>query len=84
MRNSLGKLLVGCIADDFTGGSDAASFLRKSGLRTVLLNGFGSDYDLEELQPEAIVIALKSRSIPAADAVKQTCEAAKWLLEELK
>lgn len=81
MRNSLKKLLVGCIADDFTGGSDAASFLRKGGLRTVLLNGFGSCEDLKKLQPEAIVIALKSRSIPAEDAVKQTCEAAKWLLE---
>ena len=35
-------LRIGCIADDFTGGSDAASFLRKAGLETVLVDG-GSD-----------------------------------------
>lgn len=32
-------LRIGCIADDFTGGSDAASFLRKAGLETVLVDG---------------------------------------------
>lgn len=31
----LDSLFIGCIADDFTGGSDAASFLRKAGLRTI-------------------------------------------------
>lgn len=73
-------LLIGCIADDFTGGSDAASFLRKAGLRTVLLNGTGAGEGLETLQPEAIVIALKSRSIAPQSAVEQSLEAAKWLL----
>ena len=33
------KLLFGCIADDFTGASDAASFIAKSGMRTMLFNG---------------------------------------------
>ena len=31
--------IIGCIADDFTGGSDAASFLKKGGLSTLLING---------------------------------------------
>ena len=32
-------ILWGCIADDFTGASDAASFFEKGGLKTVLYNG---------------------------------------------
>lgn len=74
-------LLIGCIADDFTGGSDAASFLRKAGLKTVLLNGVGDWEGVKALRPEAVVIALKSRSIPAELAVSRTLKAAKWLLE---
>lgn len=77
----LNSLLIGCVADDFTGGSDAASFLRQAGLRTVLLNGTGDWECVEALRPDAIVIALKSRSIPAELAVSQTLKAAKWLLE---
>ena len=57
-----GKIRVGCIADDFTGASDAASFLRRQGMKTVLFNGLP-----EEKLPEncdAIVVALKSRTAP--------------------
>lgn len=79
MRQS--SLRIGCIADDFTGGSDAASFLRKAGLETVLLNGAGALEEVEALEPDAVVIALKSRSIPAELAVSKTLSAAKWLLE---
>lgn len=78
----INRLFIGCIADDFTGGSDAASFLKKAGLRTVLLNGINSCTSLETLQPEAVVVALKSRSIPAEHAVAQSCKAAKWLLDQ--
>lgn len=81
MRKKMASLWIGCIADDFTGGSDAASFLRKAGLRTVLLNGIGTCEGLDVIHPEAIVVALKSRSIAAEDAVAQTSEAARWLLE---
>ena len=73
-------LRIGCIADDFTGGSDAASFLRKAGLETVLVDGTGGLGILKTLQAEAAVVALKSRSIPAAEAVSQTLAAARELL----
>ncbi|WP_420491048.1 four-carbon acid sugar kinase family protein, partial [Neobacillus drentensis] len=33
----------GCIADDFTGASDIASFFVKGGLSTVLYNGVPND-----------------------------------------
>ena len=56
MNNSL---LWGCIADDFTGASDAASFLVKGGLKTILFNGLPS-FAPEDCQ--AVVIALKTRT----------------------
>lgn len=74
-------LFIGCIADDFTGGSDAASFLQKAGLNTILVNGEHLQEDLLRYDPEALVVALKSRSIPSEEAVAQTTRAARWLLE---
>ena len=67
----------GCIADDFTGASDAASFLVKGGLKTILLNGIPEtepDFDAE-----AVVIALKTRTQETASAVADTEAAAAWL-----
>lgn len=71
-------ILIGCVADDFTGASDAASFLAKSGLRTILTNGIPK----ENLPPEgcdALVIGLKTRSIPPQEAVDRSLEALRWL-----
>lgn len=67
------ELLLGCIGDDFTGSSDAASFLAEAGLKTILVNGeIGS---LAELDAEAIVVALKTRSAPPKEAVKESLAA---------
>ena len=60
------KLKVGVIADDFTGASDAASFLVKSGLKTLMSDG---PYDASFEDIEAHVIALKSRSVPKDEAI---------------
>ena len=70
-------MLLGCIADDFTGATDLANNLARGGLRTVQTVGvprerLGDDVD-------AVVVALKSRTIPAADAVAQSLAALKWL-----
>ena len=56
-----------------------ASFLKKGGLRVLLINGDEYDGYTPDGEAEAIVIALKTRSIDAADAVAQTCRAAQWL-----
>jgi len=74
------KLLLGCIADDFTGASDLANTLAKSGLRTAQLIGLP---EVEALLPdvEAVVIALKSRSNPATEAVEESLNALQWLQE---
>lgn len=81
MNQQDGQLRIGCIADDFTGGSDAASFLKQAGLRTLLVDGTSIPGDmLRDFRPEAVVVALKSRSIAADRAVLQSLEAARWLL----
>ncbi len=71
-------LLLGAIADDFTGASDLANTLVKSGMRTVQTIGIPPD-DLELDDIDAVVVALKSRSIPASDAIAQSLEAYRWL-----
>lgn len=70
-------MLLGVIADDFTGATDIASFLVENGLSTVQLNGVPQD-ELP-LEAQAVVISLKSRSCPAAQAVEQSLQALAWL-----
>lgn len=76
-------MLLGVIADDFTGASDIANTLAKGlpgegGLRTVQY--LGIPHGKAEPDVEAGVIALKSRSIEAAAAVEQSLAALRWLL----
>ena len=71
-------MLLGCIADDFTGATDLANTLVRGGLRTVQLLGLPDDTPAPDA--EAVVVALKSRTIPAAEAVAQSLAAADWLL----
>ncbi|MCW6512332.1 3-oxo-tetronate kinase [Lichenifustis flavocetrariae] len=68
-------MLLGCIADDLTGATDLSLMLTKEGLRTVQSTGVpGRDLNLDGV--DALVIALKSRSIQAGEAVTQSIEAA--------
>jgi len=71
-------MLLGCIADDLTGATDLALMLARSGLRTVQSNGLPDPaMDLGEV--DAVVVALKSRTIPAAEAVALSLAAAERL-----
>ncbi|HSN40662.1 MAG TPA: 3-oxo-tetronate kinase [Burkholderiales bacterium] len=72
------SLLLGCIADDFTGATDLASTLARRGMSTVVLPGVPRD-DFVPPDADAIVIALKSRSIAAGDAVRLSLQALRWL-----
>lgn len=72
-----GAPLLGCIADDFTGATDLANNLVREGMRTVQTIGVPAG-DLDD-PADAIVVALKSRTVPAADAVAQSLEALRWL-----
>jgi uncharacterized protein YgbK (DUF1537 family) len=69
--------LLGCIADDFTGATDLAGMLVRAGMRTVQMIGvpqapLPGDVD-------AVVIALKSRTTPAPEAVSESLAALAWL-----
>ncbi len=73
------KPLLGCIADDFTGATDLANMLVRGGMRTVQSIGIPSAEVAAGLDADAIVIALKSRTTPAADAVAESLAALEWL-----
>lgn len=70
-------MLLGCIADDFTGATDLANNLTRGGMRTVLTVGVPREKLRDDA--DAIVVALKSRTIPAAEAVAQSLIAMRWL-----
>ncbi len=72
------SLVLGCIADDYTGASDLANTLRKAGLRTVQTIGIpATGLALPEI--DAVVVALKIRSVAAGEAVARAGEAHAWL-----
>jgi uncharacterized protein YgbK (DUF1537 family) len=73
-------VLLGCIADDFTGGTDLAGMLVKAGMRTVQLIGVpGGPGESVPDDVDAVVIALKSRTAPVGDAVDESLAALRWL-----
>jgi len=72
------SILLGCVADDSTGATDLANTLVKQGMRTVQLIGVPGG-TADDIDADAIVIALKSRTIAAADAVVQSRMALAWL-----
>ena len=70
-------MLLGCIADDFTGATDLASMLVRGGMRT--LQTIGVPDGPPPADADAVVVALKSRTIPAREAVAQSLAALAWL-----
>ncbi len=71
--------LLGCVADDFTGATDLANMLVRGGMRTI--QTIGLPPETPEFGVDAIVVALKSRTIPAAEAVAQSLEAVRRLAQ---
>ncbi|MDM0026650.1 3-oxo-tetronate kinase [Variovorax saccharolyticus] len=77
MTHAAHPLLLGCIADDFTGATDLANNLVRAGMRVVQTIGV-PDGPLDA-EVDAVVVALKSRTVPAAEAVAQSLAALHWL-----
>lgn len=73
-------VLLGCIADDFTGGTDLAGMLVKHGMRTVQMIGVPSGPLPTDI--DAVVIALKSRTNPVGEAVAESLAALRYLQGE--
>jgi len=69
-------MLLGCIADDFTGGTDLASMLANGGMRAVQTIGVPEG---QIDSADAVVVALKSRTAPPAQAVAESLAALRWL-----
>ncbi|MBF6029228.1 four-carbon acid sugar kinase family protein [Pseudomonas sp. P115] len=82
MTTTHARPLLGCIADDFTGATDLANMLVRGGMRTVQSIGIPSREVAAGLDADAIVIALKSRTTPAAEAVEESLAALAWLREQ--
>ena len=73
----MSRIVLGCIADDFTGATDLANNLVRAGMRVVQAIGVPSaPLDAEA---DAVVVALKSRTIPAEQAVAQSLQALHWI-----
>ena len=70
-------MLLGCIADDFTGATDLANNLVRSGMRVVQTIGV-PDAMLDD-EVDAVVVALKSRTIAPEAAIAQSLAALRWL-----
>ncbi|MFM0139346.1 3-oxo-tetronate kinase [Caballeronia grimmiae] len=73
----MAQALLGCIADDFTGATDLANMLVRGGMRTVLTIGV-PDANVG-IEADALVVALKSRTVPRKQAVRQSLDALEWL-----
>lgn len=71
-------LVLGAIADDFTGATDLANNLVRAGMRCVQVLGVPDDsLDLGDV--DAVIVALKSRSVPVQQAVADSLAALEWL-----
>lgn len=72
-------MYIGAIADDLTGATDLALTLAREGLRTVQVIGVPQDASAMQ-GAEAVVVAMKSRTNPAAEAVEMSLAAGRVLL----
>jgi len=101
----MNRIVLGCIADDFTGATDLANNLVRTGMRVVQTIGVparragppqasalplggqrghevpsvGAEFESLDAEVDAVVVALKSRTIAPADAVAQSLDALAWL-----
>lgn len=78
-------MLLGVIADDFTGASDIANAISRGmagsdGLPATIYLGVPESADTRAV--DAGVVALKSRSLPATRAVRESLRALEWLLSQ--
>ena len=72
------SLLLGAVADDYTGASDLANTLTRNGLSTIQTIGVPA-FDFSLADVGAVVVALKIRSVAAAHAVEAASAAYDWL-----
>ncbi|MFD7307476.1 3-oxo-tetronate kinase [Promicromonospora sp. NPDC059942] len=67
--------MLGSIADDFTGATDLATMLRTSGHRVSVVIEDGTLSPAQLAEVDAVVVALKTRTAPRAEAVAASLDA---------
>lgn len=75
------SIVLGAIADDFTGATDLANTLVRQGMRTVQALGV-PDENFDYGDADAVVVALKSRTTPVNEAISESLSALTWLQEK--
>lgn len=70
--------VLGAIADDFTGATDLANNLVREGMRAVQVIGV-PEAGFDPGEADAVIVALKSRTAPVAEAVADSRRALAWL-----
>jgi 3-dehydrotetronate 4-kinase len=73
----MSNIVLGCIADDFTGATDLANNLVRAGMRVIQTIGLPAQPLHADV--DAVVVALKSRTVLPQDAVTQSLQALSWL-----
>jgi uncharacterized protein YgbK (DUF1537 family) len=74
-------IVLGAIADDFTGATDLANTLVNEGMRVVQVIGV-PDANADYGDADAVVVALKSRTAPVTKAISESLDALRWLQAE--
>lgn len=74
-------IVLGAIADDFTGATDLANNLVRSGMRCLQVIGVPQQ-EINLADIDAVVVALKSRSCPVGEAVADSLAALEWLRQQ--
>ncbi len=74
-------MLLGCIADDLTGATDLAIMLTRAGMRTLQVMQIPDNSQTKSFDSyDAIVVALKTRTCPVAEAIDLSLKSADALL----
>jgi len=80
VSETMSVLRLGCIADDFTGATDLANNLVRAGMRVVQAIGVPARALPGDV--DAVVVAQKTRTVAAAEAVAQALAALQWLRDQ--
>lgn len=74
-------IVLGCIADDFTGATDLGNNLARAGMHVEQTVGLPVETQAAA-GLGAVIVSLKSRTAPVAQAIEQSCAAARWQLAQ--
>ncbi len=78
-KENMDGLYFGCVADDYTGASDIASFFSLGGLNVLMFNELPDQEYIPDKDTNVVVIALKIRDVDPDIAVAEALKGFRWL-----